>query len=164
MERRREREGDAGAGKRRGHGLGREREVDPERGEYVRRPRGRARRPVAVLDDGDTGCRGHERRHRRHVHRAEPVAAGADDVEHRRVDAQRESGLEDGVAEADDLVDRFALGPQCDQESAQLRRRRGTGHDLPHRPRGLRDAQIASVQKCREDARPGVQLRHSAEA
>ena len=118
----------------------------PSAAEHVGRSRRRARGLVAVLDDGDPGCRGHDRRHRRDVHRPEAVAAGAHDVEHRRVDRQRQRRLEDRVAEADDLVDRLALGAQRDEEAGELRRRRLARHDLPHRPRRLRDAEVLAAR------------------
>ena len=72
-----------------GDRLGRQGQVDAERAEHVRRARRRARGAVAVLDDGNTGCRGDDGRHGRDVHRAEPVAAGADDVEDGGIDRQR---------------------------------------------------------------------------
>ena len=99
--------------------VGRQRQVDAERAEHVGRARGRARGPVAVLDDGNTGCRGHDGRHGRDVDGAEPVASGADDVEHGRVDGKRQRGLEDRIAEAHDLVDGLALRAQRDEESGR---------------------------------------------
>ena len=159
-----EREGDAGTRQRLGDLLRRQGQVDAERAQDVGGTRRRARRPVAVLDDRDTGCRRHDCGHGGDVDGAEAIASGAHDVENGGVDGQWQSGLEDGVAEADDLIDRLALRPQRHQESAQLRRRGRARHDLSHRPGGLRDAEVAPVEKRREDIRPGVQLRHNAEA
>ena len=63
--------------------LGRQRQVDAERLEHVRRARRRRRGPVAVLDEPHARGRGHHRGHRRDVDGVGAVAAGADDVEAR---------------------------------------------------------------------------------
>ena len=140
--------------------LRREREVDAERRQHVGRPGCRARRPVAVLDHGRAGRGRNDRGHRRHVHGAEAVAAGADDVERVRVDRQREGVRENGIPESDDLVDGLAFRPQRDQERGELRWRRAAGHDLLHGPGGLGDRQVGSREQLGEHRGPGQERRH----
>ena len=152
----REREGDAGLAEHLRHPLRGEGEVEAEGGEHVGRSRRRARGAVAVLDHGHAGCRGDDGGHGRHVHRAEPVAARADDVERHRVDGQRHGVLEHGVAEAHDLVDRLPLHAQRDEESGELGVRDGARHDLLHAPRRIRHAEIFAVEERGDDGRPGL--------
>ena len=136
----------------------------PRAREHVGGARRGAGRLVAVLDHGNTGCRGHHRSHRRDVDGPEAITPGADDVEDVRVHRQRQRRLQDRVAEADDLIDGLALRAQRDQESGELRGRRRARHDLSHRPGRLRDAEVSVLEQGREHFRPGVQLRHKPRA
>jgi hypothetical protein len=73
-------------------------------------------------------------RHGGHVDRAEAVATGANDVESHRVDQQGQRVLEDGVAEADHLVDGLPLCPERDEEAGKLGGSRLPVHHLLHGP------------------------------
>ena len=160
VEERREREGDAGLLENLRDALRGDREVDAQRGQHIRGPRGGAGRLVAVLDDPSTRRRGDDRRHRRDVDRAESIASGADDVQRHRIDIQGERVREHRVAEADDLIDRLALGPQRDQERTELSGGRPPRHDLLHRPGGLGDREVGARQELGEQGWPAEFRRH----
>ncbi len=161
MERGREDEADARAFEHLGHALGREGQIDAERGEHIGRTRRTARGLVAVLQHRD-GCGGGDHRGgRRDVHGAEPVAARADDVEGHRVDRERQRVLQDRVAEPDDLIDCLTFEPERDEESGKLGVGRLTGHDLLHRPRGIRHTEVLAEQERIDHGGPGLERSHA---
>ncbi len=108
-----------------------------ERVEDVRRAGPRRDGPVAVLGDGNAGGRDDERRGRRDVERARPVAARPDDV-HRpggRVDAHHALAHRD--REAGQLVHGLAAHPERHEERRKLGGRRLAVHHRAHRAVGL---------------------------
>ena len=121
--RRREHEPEAELVDRARDPLGRQLEREAERLEHVGRAGGGRDRAVAVLRDPGAGRCGHDRRCRRDVDRARPVAArpgGVDEIVALR--PYDEDVLAHRLGAAGDLVGRLALQPECDEEAADLRR------------------------------------------
>ena len=102
------------------------------------------------------GARGDDRRHGGDVDRHRAVTAGADDVEQAARHGDRVGGGQHRGRDAGDLLDRLALGAQRDDEAGELRRGRGAGEDLVHRPSRLLGRQVASGDQRGEDVGPGV--------
>ncbi len=151
----REAEGDAGLVGDPTDVVGGQVEPDAELLEDVGAPRLRGGRAVAVLDHLDAGAGGHDRRHRRDVHRERAVTAGADHVEHPTVDRERGRGGVHRVDQALHLVDGLALGAQRHREPGDLGRAGLAGEDLPHRPRRLLRAEVGTPDQRPEHLGPG---------
>ena len=89
--------------------LGAQVDHDPERLQHIRRPAGRRRGPIAVLDDPGTRAGGNDRGHGRDVDRVRPVGAGADDVDGMLADLDRGGELEHRVSHRGQFLDRSPL-------------------------------------------------------
>lgn len=109
------------------------------------------RHPGPGADDGGHGG---------NVDGAEAVPARPDDVEGHRIHGQRHRVLEDRVAEPDDFVDRFTLGPQSHEESRELRWSGLPQHHLFHAPRRIGDAQVLAGEEGADHVGPGLEFKH----
>ena len=81
------------------------------------------------LQTAAPGAGGDARGDRRDVDAAQAIAAGADDVDQRPGERQRLGMGEHRPGQADDLLDRLPLGPEADEQAADLG---GRGPALQH--------------------------------
>src|SRR5205823_3955313 len=93
--------------------------------------------PVAVLGHRHAAGRGDDRRKRRDVEGAEPVAAGPDHVEEVARDRHRRGVGARGPGHAGDLLDRLTLHAEGHDEAGDLGGRGVAGHDRLHGRAGL---------------------------
>ena len=101
---------------------GRQVDDDAEGLQHVGGPGRRRRGAVAVLGDRHPRGGGDDGGHRGDVDRVRAVAAGADDVDARAVEAHRRRDLEHRGGHAGHLLGRLALRPERHDEAGDLRR------------------------------------------
>jgi hypothetical protein len=137
-------------------------EHDAQGLEQVRRARGRRRPAVPVLHDPGTGAGSDDRRHGGDVEGVEPTRgspAGTDDVD--RIwslgEHDRSGGAHHGVDQPRDLLDRFSLHAQGDDEGGDLGVGGLAGEDLGHGRTGLLGGEVSSGREPAEDLAPPAQ-------
>ena len=135
----------------------------PRRGPRARRPsRTATTRPGAVLAHGHAGTGHDQGRHRRTLiecDRSPPVPTTSTARVAHVVGQLDELGRrQHGVEQPGQLVGGLALGPQGDDESDQLGRRRLAGQDRGHRRAGLDCGQVAPGEQLGEQAGPTAVL------
>src|SRR5690606_8626491 len=128
-----------------GHRLRAEVQLHPERLEDVGAAALGGGRAVAVLDHRHARGGHHDRGHGGDVHRAGPVAAGADDVHRVTVDAHQPRVLEHAAGQAVEFGGGGHLDLHGDAEGGDLGAGGVVGHDLVHHPCGVGGAQVAPV-------------------
>ena len=120
----------------------------------------RRRRPVPVLDHRHSACGDDDRRHRGQVHGVGAVASGPHDVDDIGADRrERVRGPFSGVAqhhvgELRHLRGGRPLHLHRDGECSDLRRGRGTGHDLVHCPPRLTHGKVLAGGQPAQDLGP----------
>jgi hypothetical protein len=150
-------EGDPGLAQHLGDTLRRDVEVEAQGGEHVGRPGCRAGAAVAVFDHGHSRGRRDDGGDGRDVqHSPVRIATRADDVEHHRVDLERQGIGEHGIPEADYLVNGLPFDPKSDEKAGELRRRRLPRDDRLHGPLRFADGEVVALDEGAENAGPGV--------